>query len=252
MKSIQNLIEHIRAKTLRCLSLVLLLFMAQAIQAQTLGEQAQMLQDAPEMIGQLDGDVCPFTEDQDQDQDQGDQPLEDHSSWLRDAKHHPVMGASEPELTLVVFNDYNCPFCKRLEPVLQQLLEEYEQVQVVHIFLPLRQQQVTGLDTNSALYSMNVWRNAPEKFEQVHEMLMDRSSLHSSRSLTQIAQMTDTEEWLGTSEALEADVQQAQQIFRELGLRGTPSLIIGDQLVPGYLPYGRLQPLVEQALSQAE
>src|SRR5690554_4532062 len=74
-------------------------------------------------------------------------------AWLADNPLHPRMGAEQPQLTIINFTDYNCPFCKRLEPVLEQILQEYPQVQVVNIYLPMRQQRVDGLDTNSALYA---------------------------------------------------------------------------------------------------
>jgi protein-disulfide isomerase len=256
MKTTQTSAHSIRAFSFRIIALTLLLCAALAAQAQTLpqaqeemlDELTQILRENPEVIGQLRESLREYADSK----NRGAQRLKDYRPWLQDTERHPAMGAHQPELTIIVFNDYNCPYCKRLEPVLQQLLAEFDQVQVVHIILPLRQQQVSGLDTNATFYALNVWRNAPEKFDQVHEMLMDRSGVHNRRSLTTISEMTETERWLGSSEALEADVMEAQQIFRNLGLQGTPSLIVGDQIVPGYLPYDRLKPLVEQALSQSK
>jgi protein-disulfide isomerase len=35
-----------------------------------------------------------------------------------------------------------------------------------------------------------------------------------------------------------------------LGARGTPTLVINDMMVPGYLPFDQFQPLIEQALAK--
>lgn len=256
MKKIQSKITMFQTHLMRSIGLLLVLLAVHSVQAQTLPqaqeemleELTQLLRDNPEVIGQLRDSVRDYSERQ----NKGAQQLEQHRSWLQDTERHPAMGASEPELTLVVFNDYNCPYCKRQEPVLQQLLAEYPQLRVVHILLPLRQQELEGIDTNATLYAMNVWRNAPERFEAVHEMLMDKSGMHNARSLKQIGAATDTEQWLDTDRALVGEVQQALQVFRDLGLRGTPSLVVGEQVAPGFLTYDRLKPLVEQALSEGQ
>src|SRR5690554_3003291 len=62
---------------------------------------------------------------------------DDDLAWLMDNPLHPRIGAEQPQLTIINFTDYNCPFCKRLEPVLDQIREEYPQVQVVNVYLPM-------------------------------------------------------------------------------------------------------------------
>lgn len=171
-------------------------------------------------------------------------------AWLADNPLHPRMGAEQPQLTIINFTDYNCPFCKRLEPVLEQILQEYPQVQVVNIYLPMRQQRVDGLDTNSALYATQVWRAAADKYLEVHARLMNHPTNHSSRSLEQIARDTDTEAQLLADDTVSEVIERNLQTFRRLGFRGTPTLLVGDEAVPGFMPYERLQPMVEQALSK--
>ncbi len=49
-----------------------------------------------------------------------------------------VRGAPEAPVTLMIFSDYQCPYCIRSEPVLAEVLDRYpEQVRVVHRHFPL-------------------------------------------------------------------------------------------------------------------
>jgi protein-disulfide isomerase len=50
----------------------------------------------------------------------------------------PRIGAKNPKLTLVVFTDYNCPYCKKFDPYLERIVEKYPDVAVVFKFLPFR------------------------------------------------------------------------------------------------------------------
>lgn len=172
--------------------------------------------------------------------------LEDQREWMNDARH-PALGNLEGERVLVVFNDYNCPFCKRLEPVLAQAMEEYPDLKVINVFLPLRQQTVDGLNTNSAQFAMQVWQEAPGKFPEVHRRLMGKNGMHTARSLRDVAKATETEAQLERSAGQGDQVQENYGVFTGLGLRGTPSLVAGDEVVPGFVPYERLKPLLEQA-----
>mgnify|MGYP001067781146 CR=1 FL=1 len=43
----------------------------------------------------------------------------------------PRFGAKQAKLTLVNFTDYNCPYCKQLDPLLEKLVAKYPDVAVI-------------------------------------------------------------------------------------------------------------------------
>ena len=50
-----------------------------------------------------------------------------------DISGHPVKGPGNAGVTVIVFSDYLCPACRRLEPILHQVLEKYpKDVRLVH------------------------------------------------------------------------------------------------------------------------
>lgn len=203
-----------------------------------------LLQDNPDLIGDLLMSVERFLFEE----QAREQLLLKHQQWLYDNRQHPDFGASNPDLTVLVFTDYNCPYCKRLEPELQRLIKGYPNIKVVNIIVPLRQQVVAGLDTNASGFALSVWQQAPDLFPQVHDYLMEKNGMHDKASLQKIAELTDTVKWLKRHSKSEIIQQKNQQVFLELGLRGTPAILIEDITIPGYVPYTTLEKAVQQVL----
>ena len=61
-----------------------------------------------------------------------------------------------PRVTLEVFSDYVCPFCRLAEPALHELLEDASDVEVIWRSFELRPNTVPPLDPN-AEYLQRVW-----------------------------------------------------------------------------------------------
>ena len=50
----------------------------------------------------------------------------------------PRLGAANAKLTLVTFTDYNCPYCKRFDPMLEKIVKQYPDVALVVKLLPFK------------------------------------------------------------------------------------------------------------------
>ncbi|WP_028863452.1 DsbA family protein [Psychromonas aquimarina] len=206
----------------------------------------ELLQQNPQMIDDFLNSLNYYIE---QDQ-QIKETLLKHQNWLQNNASQSSFGAAEPALTLINFSDYNCPYCKRLDPVLTALAAEIPELKVVNVFVPLRQKNPAGLDTNSAEFALNVWNNDPQSYQQLHDYLMQKSGLHTAASLQKAARLSGTENLLSADTASRTILQKNYQIFLELGLKGTPAMIINNQIIPGYMPLDKLKPIVEQALAE--
>lgn len=211
-------------------------------QEQELATVEQLLRENPQLITNIHRGLQRYLQQQSKQQD----AATDHQAWLYETAAHPVLGDQDAPHKIVVFTDYNCPFCKKLEPGLHRLIEEYPSIQIVNIFVPLRQQQVDGLKTNSALYGLNLWRNDPAAFFKAHKLMMKKSGMHSADSLQSVAQVTSTEAFLSPSNESEAVIRKNMSAFRDLGFRGTPTLIMGEQITPGFIPYKRLEQIARK------
>ncbi|WP_394246140.1 DsbA family protein [Vibrio profundi] len=175
---------------------------------------------------------------------------EQSHDWLYNTPEHSITGNPNGKSVIINFTDYNCPFCKKMEVVLAQLAEENNDLKVVNIYVPLQQQLVAGIDTNSALYALNVWREQPEAFIQVHDLLVAKNGRHTKQSLEAVAKKTDTIDLLKTSDEQQMIIARNYQTFTALGLGGTPGMLIGDQVIPGYVPYEKLKEVIEAEFSK--
>ncbi len=202
----------------------------------------QLLRENPAVIGNIRDGLEHFVEQQKAQQS----AFETYYPWLYESGQHPVIGDPNAKHSIVIFTDYNCPFCKKLEPGIERIVKNYPSVNVINVIVPLRQQGVAGLSTNSALYGLNVWLNAPEDYYGVHTLLMKKSGMHDASSLRAIAKRSETQSLLKTDNRVEQIVTRNMEAFRDLGFRGTPTIMIGVQWVPGYIEYPKLEALVKE------
>jgi protein-disulfide isomerase len=170
------------------------------------------------------------------------------ASILADPQLTPASGSPKGDVTVVEYFDYNCPVCRRIEPELRQLVAHDPGVRVIHKDWP-----VFGEASVYAAYcSFAAAREG--KYAQAHDALIgSKQDLDSREDVRQVLQQSGFD-----LKKLDADISLHQQEYsatltrnlREtgaLGLRGTPGLIIGKQLVPGGLNYSQLVRLVAEA-----
>lgn len=158
----------------------------------------------------------------------------------------PRKGAEKPALVIVNFTDYNCPYCKQFDPMLEKIVQDYPQVQLVVKLLPFRGES----SMNSARVALTTWRQQPEKFWALHQRLMAKKGTHDDASILSAQQKTQTAD-------IKADAQSTDSVklnlilSQVLGIQGTPATIVGDQMVAGAIAYDDLEALVKEQLAKA-
>lgn len=158
----------------------------------------------------------------------------------------PRKGAEKPALVIVNFTDYNCPYCKQFDPMLEKIVQDYPQVQLVVKLLPFRGES----SMTSARVALTTWRQQPKKFWALHQRLMAKKGTHDDASILSAQQKTQTAD-------IKADTQSTDSVklnlilSQVLGIQGTPATIVGDQLVAGAIAYDDLEALVKEQLAKA-
>ncbi|ABV88515.1 DsbA family protein [Shewanella pealeana] len=157
----------------------------------------------------------------------------------------PWKGAETPQITMVYFTDFNCPYCKKLEPELDKLMAEYPQLKVIVKMVPLQgQSSVEAVD-----FAQRVWMNEPDKYLKLKEMLMASPRRLDSQTIAKVAAMTNTSQWLSQADAsISPAISDNLELMRGLRLGGTPSMVIGENIIVGLVPFSQLKQQVEQAL----
>ncbi len=213
-------------------------------QEKQLTEISDLLRKNPEIIDGLYSNLTQYIDGQ----KSLSSILEQNHDYLYNNPEQPYFGAENPKLTIINFTDYNCPYCKRLESGLVNIIKKYPEIRVVNVLLPFQQRMIPGLKTNTAWYALNVWENDKTKFAEVHRLMMAKPSRHDSTSIMKIADLTDTQKDLTPNQKKKTLVEKNEKIFSQLGLRGTPSLIIGSEIIPGFIPQDQLEATIKAQL----
>lgn len=159
----------------------------------------------------------------------------------------PRFGAAKPVLTIVLFTDYNCPFCKIFDPLLEKLVQEYPQVAVVLKPLPFKGES----SVTSARVALTLWQQHPDQFMALHQRLMAKKGFHDASSIASAQKKTGVTPVESSEQSLTV-LRSNLKLAEQLGVQGTPATLIGDQMVPGAISYEQLEEIVKQQLAQAE
>lgn len=158
----------------------------------------------------------------------------------------PRLGARNPKLTLVLFTDYNCPYCKQFDPQLTRLLEAYpDDLGLVIKLLPFKGQT----SAKAAQYSLTLWQQDPARFLPLHDKLMSKQGMLTEADINKALAATDNLTLKPEGKATE-ELRNSLRIGTLLGVQGTPATLIGNQLVPGALSYDELERLVKAELAR--
>jgi protein-disulfide isomerase len=168
------------------------------------------------------------------------------------ADDDPFMGPADALVTIIEFSDFECPYCRRVQPTLKRLLEEYQgMLRLVFRDFPLRnihpQAQKAAEAAQCAAEQQQFW--------PYHDKLFAVSQLQE-QDLKQYAQELglDMQRFLPCLDS----GKYAQEIERDLqdglsaGVNATPSFFVNGQPLHGAVPYERFKELVDGALEQAK
>ncbi|CQD41739.1 DsbA family protein [Yersinia mollaretii] len=158
----------------------------------------------------------------------------------------PRFGAARPALTLVSFTDYNCPFCKTFDPLLEKIVQEYPQVAVVIKPLPFKGES----SVTSARLALTLWQQHPYQFMAFHQRLMAKKGFHDASSIAAAQKKTGVKPVEPSEQSLNV-LRSNLKLADQLGIQGTPATLIGNQMVPGAITYEQLEAIVKQQLAQA-
>ena len=182
--------------------------------------------------------------------------LSDAVDALRDAQYAPVLaanrtaletpfgsswrGSAKPDVTLVEFFDYACPYCKASNPVIDRLLKEDKDVRLVYRELP-----ILGQDSVTAA-RLSLEASKLGRFAKFHDTLWaaGRPAPETNAAAAQAAGISPEPK---PDPLIEAELKRNFQLAGELGATGTPLFVIGDRVLNGAVGYDALKDAIEIA-----
>jgi protein-disulfide isomerase len=168
-----------------------------------------------------------------------EQLMNDPNSW--------VGGNPDGDITLVEFSDYRCGYCKKAHPELVELLRLDQNIRLVVKEFPILGPESTAAGRMAAA-ALDI---DPEKYGVLNDALMTYGGQLTEAISYQIADHVGYDivalKERAASAEIEARIGDNYALARAMGLEGTPSFVLGNQIIRGYLPLDRMLAAVEEA-----
>ena len=197
----------------------------------------------PEVIMEA---VAVLEKRQAEEQARGDSDLvKANAGALFDDGHSWVGGNPEGDITLVEFMDYRCGYCKRAFPEVESLLETDGNIRLIVKEFPILGEQ-SVLASRFAIATLNV--AGDEGYKQVHHALMTFRGDITEPALARLAEGfgldADAIAAEMGSEAVTEVINKNRALGQRLNITGTPSFVMEDQMLRGYVPLDAMQQIV--------
>jgi protein-disulfide isomerase len=167
----------------------------------------------------------------------------------------PSKGPADALVTIVEFSDFQCPFCTRVEPTLEQLMKDYAgKLRIVWRNNPLPFHKEAGPAAELAMEAMA--QGGSDKFWAAHKKLFE-----NQKALTR----PDLEKYAGelgldvakVKAALDGGKHQAgikadQELATKTGARGTPAFFINGRFLSGAQPLDAFKTIIDDEIQRTE
>jgi protein-disulfide isomerase len=147
----------------------------------------------------------------------------------------PVGGNAQSDFTIVEYFDYQCPYCKKVEPLLKQVVAQDGQIR-----LALKDWPIFG-DVSRYAATMALAAQFQGKYAQAHDALMGAKTRLSEPVVRDLLQSAGIDVAKAAAD-LDTHRQEIDALLRRndaqahaFGFPGTPAFIIGTFRVPGVL-----------------
>ncbi len=156
-----------------------------------------------------------------------------------------VGGNPDGDITLVEFLDYRCGYCKRAHDEVAKLLETDGNIRLVVKEFPILGEQ-SLLASRFAVATKQI--AGGDAYKNLHDSLMTFNGDINIRALKRMASTlgldADAIETAMESEAVTEELTKTRELAQRLQISGTPTFVLEDELLRGYLPYDEMQVIV--------
>jgi protein-disulfide isomerase len=164
----------------------------------------------------------------------------------------PIKGAKDALVTIVQFSDFQCPYCSRVEPTIDQVMKEYAgKVRVAWRNMPLPFHDKAKPAAIAAMAA-----NQQGKFWQMHDILFKNQQALGPDDLQKYAKEIGLD--MGKFKAALEDKKLVTSIEADaamggkIGARGTPAFFINGTFLSGARPFDQFKARIDEELKKAE
>ena len=159
----------------------------------------------------------------------------------------PVTGNLQGDITIVEWSDYQCPYCRKLEPELRQVVHDDGKVRLV-----LKDWPILGPISVIAA-RMALACKFQDKYDQAHDALIGVNSKLTEPRINELLAGAGIDvdrvkrDLAGNAKTIDAILARNNDQATAFGFRGTPSFIVGKFRVPGVLTIAEFEQVIADA-----
>ena len=175
--------------------------------------------------------------------------IKEHAQTLFNSPRQVTIGNRDGDVTLVEFFDYNCGYCKQALPDMNALMSGDGKLRIV-----LKEFPVLGpgsIEAAQVAVAVRMQDPTGEKYLAFHQKLLgSRGQADKARALA-AARDADVDiarlEADLNSDEVKASIEENFKLAESLGINGTPSYVIGNELVAGAVGLNALKDKIKSA-----
>jgi len=163
----------------------------------------------------------------------------------------PVAGNVDGDITIVEYFDYQCPYCRKIEPELRQVVQDDGKVRLVLKDWPILG-EVSVIAARMALAS-----KFQDKYLVAHEALIGANSKLTEPRIRELLAGAGIDvdrlnrDLVTNAKAIDAILARNRDQAMAFGFKGTPSFIVGKFRVPGILTMAQFDQVIADARKAA-
>jgi protein-disulfide isomerase len=173
-----------------------------------------------------------------------DDIFDDGYSW--------VGGNPEGDVTLVEFLDYRCGYCKRAFPEVESLVEADGNIRLVIKEFPILGEE-SVLASRFAIATL--MEEGDDAYKALHDALMTLRGNVTATALASLAENLGIDAAAVTARMdtpeIDGVIAANQQLAQRLQIGGTPTFVLEDRMLRGYVPLEQMQAIVADARAAA-
>jgi len=162
----------------------------------------------------------------------------------------PTKGPDDAPVTVIEYSDFQCPFCGRVKPTLDQVQQTYgEDVRIVFKHLPLRIHPQAPMAHAAAEAAKN-----QGKFWEMHDLIFSNQSALNVDQYVRYAESLNMDVEQFKSDMNSPDVQRRVNAdaaqAAELGVTGTPGFFVNGRFFSGAKPFAEFKRVIDDELAE--
>ncbi|MFZ1813030.1 MAG: DsbA family protein [Rhizobiaceae bacterium] len=168
------------------------------------------------------------------------QTLSDMKEQIYNSDHQVEIGDPKAAITVVEFFDYNCGFCQRALSDMNRFVEQDKSIRFILKEFPVLGE--ASLEAHKISQAFN--RLMPEKSAEFHQLLLSAPGRKDGKVALDLAVSLGADRDAVKAESEKKEIidgfREVYQLADGLGITGTPSYVIGDEVVFGAVGFDAL------------